>query len=121
MKNNKLIIWLQSFNSVTAIAGGLALIGGSVTPPLSYLKYTDFDSFYFPGVILLCIVGGSALFATIALYKKLPVANIVSVLAAIIMLIWIVCEVVSIREFNALQLVYLVTSLIIIYKTPSES
>lgn len=117
MKNKTIIIWLQGFNAVTAIAGGLALILGSIVPPLSYLKHTDFDSFYFPGVILLCIVGGSALFAVFALYKRLATAHMISLLAATIMLFWIICEIASIREFSALQLIYLATSIAIIYKT----
>lgn len=120
MKNSKLVIWLQGFNAVTAIAGGLALITGSLVPPDHYLQHTSFDGYYMPGVILLCTVGGSALFATIALYKKLATAPMISILAGVIMLFWIICEVASIRTASILQLVYVITSITIIIKTPTK-
>lgn len=118
MKDNRLLLSLQSFNAVTAIAGGIGLIAGWINPGSEMLAHTDFVSYYWPGVILLCIVGGSALFAVISLARKIPGSGIASLLAGIIMLFWIITEVASIRSFHFLQAFYLLISLAIIYLTP---
>lgn len=120
MKNRRLLLSLHLFNAVTSIAGGIALIGGFITPPLDYIKHTDFASYYFPGVILLCVVGGGASLAVITILKKLPTASLVSITAGLIMLFWIICEVISIREFNFLQAAYIATASLAIYKTPTK-
>lgn len=117
MKNRRLLLGLQGFNAATAIAGGVGLIAGWINPGLELLEHTDFASYYWPGVILLCLVGGSALLAIIAIVKKFSEAKLISLLAGLIMLFWIICEVVSIREFHFLQIIYLATSLAILAKT----
>lgn len=115
MKQEKWLIGLQGFNAITAIAGGIGLMAGWVVPGPEYLSHTDFPSFYFPGVLLLCVVGGGALLATLALIGKIHGARLLNLLAAVIMLFWIIGEVVSIREFHFLQVIYIITSFWIIY------
>lgn len=111
----RLLIALQGFNALTAIAGGIGLIAGWINPGREMLSHTDFASYYWPGVILLCIVGGSALFACLSLLRRLQGTAIISLLAGTIMLFWIICEVASIRQFHFLQALYIVISLAIIY------
>lgn len=117
MRGNKLLIGLQGFNAFTAIAGGIGLIATWIKPGTELLNHTDFAGYYWPGVILLCVVGGSALIAVISLISKIPGYQIASLLAGVIMLFWIICEVASIRQFHFLQVVYLATSLGIIYES----
>ena len=76
---------------------------------------TDFRSLYFPGVILFAIVGGSSLLALIAVKKKMVGWQLVSVLAGLILVFWIVGEIVSIRQFDWLQAVYFLTGILVIY------
>ena len=49
-----------------ALAGGLALMTDWIPEQASWVRETDFPSNYFPGVILMAVVGGSALVAAAA-------------------------------------------------------
>jgi hypothetical protein len=70
MRTTKLI--LTAFLSLTAIGGGIALMLGMEDNrfPLSWLDETPFTSYFFPGLILACIVGGSHLFSFIQILRK---------------------------------------------------
>ena len=109
---------ILTLHALSAMAGGLSLIAGKVDVPLSWLEGTGFTSYYFPGVILFALVGGSALFALLAYIKKLSLAPYLSLLSGIIMLFWILGEVVSIGQLHVLQVVYFFTALVVIALTP---
>ena len=113
------LLSLLLFNALTAITGGLALITGLIEYA-GPLKYTEFNNLYFPGVILMAIVGGSALIAAIALVKRLTGWQLASVASAVIMLLWILGEVASIRTFHFLQIIYIVTAVTVIWYVPEE-
>lgn len=117
MKRQRLLVGLLGFNAVTAMAGGIGLIAGWIKPGAALLEHTDFASYYWPGVILLCAVGGSALYAAVSVTRKMPGASMASLLAGMIMLFWIITEVVSIRQFHFFQVVYIATSLTIIFQS----
>lgn len=54
-----LLLVLTAFCVVSAIAGFLFLgPGGAVGWPLEFLEGTPFDSYLWPGLILLLVVGG---------------------------------------------------------------
>lgn len=53
----------------------------------SWVRDTDFESNYFPGVILLAIVGGSSLVAAVAMHKRTDSWQLASIVAGTIM-IW---------------------------------
>lgn len=112
---------ILTLHALSAIAGGLSLIAGKVDVPLSWLEGTGFTSYYFPGVILFAVVGGSALFALLAYIKKLSMAPYLSLLSGIIMLFWILGEVVSIGELHFLQIVYFFTAIAVIALTPKRA
>lgn len=119
MANRKRVVLLSIllFNGVTAVAGGIGLMTGAVAPPPSYLQHAGFVRFYFPGVILMAIVGGSALLAALCVVKRVNGA-FTSLVAGVIMLAWIVGEIVSIRYFDWLQAVYLVTGAAVLWLAP---
>jgi hypothetical protein len=58
------LVILVAFLALTASAGGVGLLGGSITPPLEMLDGSPFRSYTVPGLSLLVLVGGSALAAT---------------------------------------------------------
>lgn len=116
-KNLNLLFGIHAFNAISAIGGGLALMGGAIDQP-QWLKHTDFASLYFPGVILFAIVGGSALLAALSHYKRTNTANLASLVAGMVMVFWIGGEIVSIRAFHFLQVIYLLTGLSVIQLTP---
>lgn len=120
MKKRTALLTLLWFDATAAILGGIGLMQGKMGLPAEWLSHTSFTSYYFPGVILMAIVGGSSLIAAIATKKNLVGASLTSLVAGIIMLLWILGEIVSIREFHPLQVVFIISSITIIYLTPKE-
>lgn len=120
MNKRKLLIGLLSLHALTAVAGGIAVMTDSTGMPAEYVtRLSDFPSFYFPGVILMAIVGSSALIAAIATWKRLVGAELAAVVSAVIMLMWLTGEIVSIGEVHFLQIVYYITTAVILYLIPS--
>lgn len=119
-RNGKIVLGLLLFNGLTAAGGGLALMTGVIPEQASWVRHTDFSSLYFPGVILMAIVGGSSLVAAIAMLKGAIGWQLASILAGLIMVFWIVGEIASIRGFHFLQVIYFITGAVVIWYTPSE-
>ena len=67
-----LLIILNAFLALTAIAGGIGMLTGSIRPPLELLEGSPFNTYTIPGLALLVIVGGSALLATVLLLRRHP-------------------------------------------------
>ncbi|MFK4084939.1 hypothetical protein ACI2LF_12560 [Kribbella sp. NPDC020789] len=116
----KALLWLLLFNGVTAVGGGLALMTGWIPQQASWVRETGFTSNYFPGVILLAVVGGSSLIAAIALLKRALGWQLASIVSGTVMVFWIVGEVASIRGFHFLQVIYLVTGALVVWWTPAH-
>jgi hypothetical protein len=116
---SKALVGLLLFNGISAMGGGLALMMDWIPEQASWVRETDFPSNYFPGVILLAIVGGSSLIAAIALTKRSDGWQLTSIVAGTVMLCWIIGEVASIRGFHFLQVIYLVTGALVVWWTPT--
>ena len=84
-RNSKALLGLLLFNGLTAVAGGLALMTDGIPEQASWVRDTDFPSNYFPGVILMAIVGGSSLTAAIGMVKRSDGWQLTSLLAGTIM------------------------------------
>jgi len=119
-RRSKVVLGLLLFNGVSATAGGLALMTDWIPEQASWVRDTDFPSNYFPGVILMAVVGGSSLIAAIALLKRSSGWQLAGIVAGTIMVVWIVGEVASIRAFHFLQVIYLVTGALVVALTPSR-
>lgn len=117
---SKTLLALLLFNGVTAVGGGLALMTDWIPEQASWVRETDFPSNYFPGVILMAVVGGSSLIAATALVKRSESWQLASIVAGTIMVFWIIGEVASIRAFHFLQVIYLVTGALIVTRTPAR-
>nr|WP_271210739.1 hypothetical protein [Rhodococcus wratislaviensis] len=113
----KFVLGLLLFNGLSAAGGGIALMTGTIPEQPSWIEHTDFDSLYFPGVILLAVVGGSSLFAASAMIKRSVGWQSAGILSGVIMVVWIVAEIASIRGFHFLQVLYLVTGAAVIWCT----
>ena len=70
---------------------------------------------------LAAVVGGSGLFAACVFIKQSVGWQLSSILSGVIMLVWIVVEIASIRGFHVLQVVYLVTGAAVIWRTPRDA
>jgi hypothetical protein len=119
-RKSKLLLGLLLFNGLSASIGGIALITDWIPEQTSWVRDTDFSSNYFPGVILMAVVGGSSLIAAIALVKRSEGWPLASIVAGTIMVFWIIGEVASIRAFHFLQVIYLVTGALVVVWTPAH-
>jgi hypothetical protein len=119
-RKSKALLGLLLFNGVSAVGGGLALMTDWIPEQASWVRDTDFPSNYFPGVILMAVVGGSSLIAAIALVKRIDGWPLASIVAGTIMVFWIVGEIASIRAFHFLQVIYLVTGALVVAWTPAR-
>ena len=117
---SKALLGLLLFNGLSATAGGLALMTDWIPEQASWVGDTDFPSNYFPGVILMAVVGGSSLIAAAALAKRSDGWQLASIVAGTIMVFWIIGEVASIRGFHFLQVIYLATGALVVTWTPAR-
>jgi len=117
-RTSKALLGLLLFNGVSAVGGGIALMTGVIPEQVSWVEHTGFSDLYFPGVILMAIVGGSSLVAASAMVKRAVGWQLASILAGVIMLFWIVGEIASIQAFHFLQVIYVITGAAVVWWTP---
>jgi hypothetical protein len=120
-RQNKVLLGLLLFNGVSAVGGGIALMTGWIPEQDSWIRHTDFPSNYFPGVILMALVGGTSLIAAIALVKGSDGRQLAGIVAGTVMVFWIIGELASIRGFHVLQVIYLVTGALVVMLTPGRT
>lgn len=119
-RKSKVLLGLLLFNGLSATAGGLALMTDWIPEQASWVRDTDFPSNYFPGVILMAVVGGSSVIAAAGMVKRSHGWQLASIVAGTIMVFWIVGEIASIRAFHFLQVIYLVTGALVVAWTPAR-
>lgn len=107
----RIVLIIQTlFLGITAALGGIALLAGWNTPPLSFLNGSFFKDYTIPGLSLMVIVGGSGLCAGIMLIRKSVFAEIASISTGIIIMIFEFVEVMVIGSpagvARTLQLLY---------------
>ncbi|WP_457206400.1 hypothetical protein [Nocardioides sp. P5_C9_2] len=119
-RSSRVLFGLLVLNGLSAVGGGLALMTGWIPEQASWIRATDFPSSYLPGVILMAVVGGSALVAAIAQAKNVDGWPLASILAGTVMVVWIIGEIASIRAFHVLQVVYLATGALVVVLTPAR-
>lgn len=113
-----LLLIVQAFVGLTAVAGGIALMLGALvpslatvlSPPVAYLHGSPFTSYLAPGAILAVVLGGVHLAAFWMLLRRHPFALFAAAAAAFDTTIWIFVQMVII-PFSFLQAVYFVAAL----------
>ncbi len=119
MRNTVKIILLVLLGIVasTSIFSGLAISlnpdGSMLQLDSTMLRHTVFRDFLIPGLILLILVGGSSLAGALSIAFDLPSAYLWVLAAGIILIGWIGGQVMLIRIYHGLQLVYLVLGMLI--------
>jgi hypothetical protein len=113
-----ILIILNIFLALSAIAGCIQLLEGTYAPPVDVLKGSIFKDFTIPGLALGLIVGGSALFATILLFRKSKFSILFSTTAGIIIMFFEFVEVLAIGSPPGgaleLQILYFGTGIAIV-------
>jgi hypothetical protein len=113
------LLIVLAFVSLTAFAGGVALLLGTlvptlsiaIIPPLEYLQGSPFDSYLLPGLALAIVLGGIHLVAFVLVIRRHPRALFVAAAAGYAALIWIFVQMVFI-PFSFLQALYFAAGLL---------
>jgi hypothetical protein len=95
----------------SAVAGGVALVKGGIRMPIQWLSRTPFDSYIMPGLILFFIVGGSHLAAAYAILARCQSARSASLLAGMILTIWLIAQIAMIGYTSWMQLLFFILGL----------
>lgn len=107
-----IILFLQGFS---AIVSGIEIIRtNGLGIPLQWLSTTPFSSFIIPGLILVCVVGGTSILACVLLIKNLRYALEASATAGFGIQIWIFVQLFMINQSSFLQVIYFSSGIIIL-------
>lgn len=79
------LVVVEALVALSAIAGGLWLVAGRSGLPLAWLAGTPFSDYTIPGLVLVIVVGGSALLAAATVFIHREWAVLISVLAGLLM------------------------------------
>ena len=103
------LLIVTGFNALSALAGGISILTGWLVMPASLLASGPFDSFLWPGVILLTVVGGTQTLALVLLLVRRDSALVWCAVAGFGMTIWIFVETGMIAGISWLQVLYFAT------------
>jgi hypothetical protein len=90
---NVVQIILNIFLALTALAGCIQLVEGTYAPPVETLQGSLFKDFTIPGLMLGLVVGGSAAFATVLLFRRNRFAFLFSAAAGLTIMVFEFVEV----------------------------
>lgn len=110
---HRLLLVLDLFLAVTAIAGGIGLLTGLIAPGTDLLDGSIFSSYVIPGLALLFLAGGSATLATIQVAARGDYQYEASILAGAVIIVFELVEW-AIIGYSFLQAVYLAIGAVII-------
>jgi hypothetical protein len=96
---------LDAFVALTSVAGGLALVFGSIEPPAHYIEGSAFGSYLVPGLVLALVVGGTSGMATLLVLERSDRAAYASMVAGAMLVGWIAIETAIIGPASWLQAV----------------
>lgn len=105
------LLLLNAFLGITAVAGGIGLMTGAISPGTTLLAGSPFHTYLVPGLALLLLVGGSSLLAMALLWSRHRWSVLVAAGAGCMIIIFEVVEILIIGSeaglARTLQLFYL--------------
>jgi hypothetical protein len=84
---------LLAFGAINAFGGGYYGLSGAEGVPVEWLEGSPFRSYFVPSLVLFVVVGGSFLFAAIAVFSNSRIARVSALAAGVVVLVWIVVQV----------------------------
>ncbi len=90
--NRYLLGGLLAFGALNAFGGGYYGLSGAEGIPVELLEGSPFRSYFVPSLVLIVVVGGSFLFAGIAVFADLRIARFSALMSGAIVLVWIVVQ-----------------------------
>jgi hypothetical protein len=125
MSNNKLTENITQYTlgtllllvALNAFGGGYYGLSGAETVPTEWLKGSPFRNYFIPSLFLFVVVGGSALFAAIAVFRRHRMAHKAAFICGIIILLWVTVQVVIIGYVSWMQPTTAIAALVILFLT----
>lgn len=111
----RLLFALHIFVGIGAVAGGLAAIINPQEPlgiTVESLKYSPFNNYLIPGIILFSIIGLGNIISALMLYIKSRFQGYISSVFSWALVIWIVVQCVMLRSVVLLHILFLIIGLI---------
>jgi hypothetical protein len=103
------VLVLGVLSTASAVLGGLPFLWfhhGAEFLPIGLLDTTPFATFLIPGVLLTFVVGGTSLFATMAVARRWDTRVDLTILAGGTLALWIVVEMALLRGVYWLHVLY---------------
>lgn len=108
---------VHTFNALTGLVGGAALAvwpdGRMMQAPLAMLQGTPFRDYLIPGLLLFASVGVTNMVAAFVAKNREPGGEVFSFIAGVVTFGWIAGELMVLRVFSPLQVLYALTGLVI--------
>lgn len=104
MKASRIIlIVLELVVALNAVGGGIYGLAGAAGVPVALLRGSPFQSYFWPSLILLVVIGGSMLTAALLMALRPRLGALVSVGAGVLLAGWIGVQVAVIGFMSWLQ------------------
>ena len=101
------------FNLLSALGGMVGLtFGGGLGFPLKRIEGSGFATYFWPGIILGVVVGGTQAVALAAQYGTFALVWGLHATAGLVMMIWIFVEIAVMLEWSPLHGIYFATGLV---------
>jgi hypothetical protein len=100
--------------AVNAFGGGYYGLSGAKDIPLEWLKDSPFRSYFIPALFLFVVVGGSCLYASIAVFRNRKSGRTTSLLCGILMISWIMIQVSIIGYVSWMQPAIFITGIVVL-------
>jgi hypothetical protein len=100
--------------SLNAFGGGFYGMMGAEGVPLELLTDSPFTNYFIPSLILFVCVGGSNLFSSIAVFKKMQFATKAVYFSSSIIIIWLITQVAIIGYVSWMQPATAITTIVIL-------
>jgi hypothetical protein len=108
---------LLLFVALNAFGGGYYAMAGAAGVPVEWLAGSPFQDYYFPGLFLFVIVGGSALFAGILVFAGHHIARKAATACGMVILLWLLVQLSIIGYVSWMQPVTAAAALTILLLT----
>jgi len=92
-----------AFGGLNALAGGYYGLSGAEGVPRQWLEGSPFTDYFIPSLVLLIVVGGSFIFAAIAVFTGLRIGCRAAMCAGVIVLVWLAVQVAVIGYVSWMQ------------------
>ena len=103
--------------ALNAFGGGFYGMSGAKDVPVEWLEGSPFTNYFIPGLFLFIVIGGTALIASVAVFRQHRIAHIATLICSTITLSWIVTQVSIIGYVSWMQPVTAGTAFVILVLT----